>query len=497
MKVLIDIDSTDDRPISHDEINALILEINGYGDESPRPKPGKDKATRPLHSIRMKYPDPLPPTNCLCARNCGDGRDTFDPRDLENIISAGRQWMAVVRNGRPSLVWQRVGTGCYRLRRGRHNCSAPQADSGRAFVERRRVPPRPPTPASWRAPLPDLYDERQLVYYLKELYLRTRSSLDHARFGLRELINRNPHYPWTHCLLICTQQQQMDYGYVRPTDLRAEIDRAREVVLRADGPCYSFHIAQGTYFFHRHQVNKAIREFEQAAQMSSYFAAWRWLAECYATLGETQKALDAIRRAGVNCDYAEPSLDGIEMLIQVFGEKPQNALQLSHRSDFGQTHPKNAVFRARAHLALAFKAIMKHDKDRAAILLLEAEKLLDAAKAAGENESPWLLTEYLSVYGAGLEIGRCNEEGAFEMKYNHICKRCQELPRERAAIRAFQHVACGHYDQALMNLDRAVEERDSMVLDLQWDPRFIKLRDKQGFRRLCTEMRNRFTKDLE
>ena len=46
-------------------------------------------------------------------------------------------------------------------------------------------------------------------------------------------------------------------------------------------------------------------------------------------------------------------------------------------------------------------------------------------------------------------------------------------------------------------LERAVEQRDSMVLNMQWAPRFFPLRNRPGFRKLCKHMRQRFTEEAE
>jgi tetratricopeptide (TPR) repeat protein len=496
--------STDSRPISHKDILEMENYFLGCQDEGG----GPDRAYRLLKALRQKYSaplrDPLPEDNCVCANGCGDACSGFDKTYLQNMVSAGRRWMTIAAGrGGQALVWERKGPGCYSLRRGTYRLPkkrrrpAPDAapKQGPEGVQG-QIPLVPTALRYWRERLPRPEDERALTRAMDQLDLRTGPALLSALDTFTALGDRYPDFPAAPSLAVCAARHLLDYGHANRSAVERKLRLAIKKVRRADRECYPTLIAQGIHLYHNHAVRQAIRKFQEALRLyQPYPVAWKWLAECYMTLEDVPQAEQNIDTAKFYCDNQVPFLHGIHAFILSHGGKAEaeRALRVLHDEAGGLRHPKNCVFGASAHLALALRAREEEQGDTVTHHLFEGEKLLQTAEALGEPSSLWLLTEKLGIYGLGRDVSGCREVG-FEEKAGEVERlllRCAQRT-DYPGLLALQHAALSHEESALTALEQAVALRDPVAVHLATEPRFRRLRGEKRFQDLCKEVKARF-----
>jgi tetratricopeptide (TPR) repeat protein len=486
--------SDDNSPPTRAEIDDLLCELDIYPGD-PLRKGYRAKARRLLNGAldRARAAPGTPVRFCFRTDDGGD----FTESDLINLASACNRWVTFLRHGGEGLYWVREAGG-YVLLRG--VCRDAKLER---LLERHAAPPAP-RPASgpavyWREFLPDPQIDRLFVDFLNDYLSRTPPRLARALQGFRAIEEQFPAYPWAPSLVLCSRLQLLDYCYSDDRPGWQELETLREKVGRSGRECYSHAIAEGIFYYQRHQVLAAIECFRQAKEVYPYYyAADKWLAEALMTAGETEAALAAIDVAIRLAENRDPFLHGIHAHLLIQAGRSWDALVVLDREVGAFDHPKNCALGARAHHDLALQCLERHDREGAADQLIQAEQLLLDAELLGEGDSAWLLTEKLHIYWTGRDLMPCKHEG-FEVKAVQVRRLLDKHPDrcDHPGQEALRLVAMGLKNQALRELERAVESRDPLAVNLELEPRFRGLRGEPLFIELCAAVRQRFVEDRQ
>lgn len=307
--------------------------------------------------------------------------------------------------------------------------------------------------------------------YLKGRYVwnqRTATSLAHAAQYFEEAVARDPRFAQAHAGLADTYLLLPRYGSIAPADAWPKARAAAEEALALDSGLAEAHatLAFGKMMYER-DGDGAEQGFRRALALNpSYATGHQWYGDYLVGRGDAEEGSRELRRA-LELDPLSP----------VIGSELGWSLYVQHRYDeaieqLRQTLQLNPDF-ALAHFWLGVSLLGKGREPEA------MRELRRGVDLGGRNPE--------DVATLGYALATAGDRRAANRLLTELQERSR---REFIAPSSFAIIYAGLRDngRAYTWLNRAIDERDTRLVDLLMDPRFDRLRPEPRFARLMMRM---------
>lgn len=287
----------------------------------------------------------------------------------------------------------------------------------------------------------------------------TGDALEQAGALLEQAIERDPEYARAHATLAFNREAQVYYKYVPSADGLADARSAAERALELDPEEFRAHFMLGTFASeYDWDWAAAERSFARAMEINPsativHSLPWFLLMR----LGRTEEALASADRA-IELDPVSAKILGNAATLYWMAGQPERARQMFEESI--QLFPGSPV--QHANFSYLHSQQGRHE---------------DAIRTARKSRD--LAPEYSgAVTALAYALARSGDQAGAEVELRTL----QEMPQVSPYLLAGVHAAMGRREQVLDLLERAIDERDNLVLDLGWDQVFAEYRDEPRVR---------------
>lgn len=319
--------------------------------------------------------------------------------------------------------------------------------------------------------------------YLKGRYYWNKMTADGLRRSLEyfaDAVEKDPGYALAYAGMAASYVHMEIYGFVLPSEAMPRAEAAALRAIELDATVAEAHASLGLLrMFYERDWPEAEKEFKQALRLNpSYAAAHDWFSIYLMARGRTEEALNSIRRA--------QELDPLSLIINT---DVACALYYARRFDDSinqcrwvlETEPTFVTAHFRIGLAYeqlgrygeaveAFKSVIALSTDNT-----KAEAMA-AFKGGADARASLAHTYALS--------GHCEEARSILRELEAQAARAYIPPHDLAMV----YSALGETDKAFEWLKVAYQERFSLLILLELDPRFDNLRADPRFTTLLSRI---------
>lgn len=308
--------------------------------------------------------------------------------------------------------------------------------------------------------------------YLKGRYFWNKRTEDGLKKGIEyfeEAIAKDPNYPLPYAGLADSYALLGTYGSLPPKTAYPKAKAAAVTALGMDDTLAEAHASLGLVRLeYDWQWREAEKEYKRALNLNpGYATAHQWYAEYLTAMGRSDEAIAEIERAH-ELDPLSLIINAILGWVFYYAGRHDRAIQQFHK-----TLELDANF-ARAHFYLGRTYLQKEMFEQA---IGEFQKAIDLSRG-----SPAMVAGLAHAYAVAGQRGKAIET-LDDLK--ELSRRKYLPPYETALI----YAGLGERDQALAWLEKAYEERSSLLVFLKADPRVDSLRSNSRFQELVRRLK--------
>jgi Tfp pilus assembly protein PilF len=307
--------------------------------------------------------------------------------------------------------------------------------------------------------------------YMKGRYFwnkRTEEGLRKAIKCFEQAIEKDPDYALAYAGLADSYLTLQDYSSVPPKELNSKASEAAQKALELDGTLAEAHTSLASVTYRCWDWEGAEREYKRAIELNpNYATAHHWYALLLMYAGRFDEAIKEIQRAR--------ELDTLSLVInRNMGLVLFYARQYDRAMDALQKTLEMDPNFSLTHATLGRIYLQKSMYEEA---LVQAQKEKNLLRGWDQQLESWI----------GITYAKMGKEEKARQVLDDLIKRSRQAYVAPCSI-ALLYFALGEKDPGLEWLNKAYQERNSLLLEIKVDPGFDSVREDPRFKALLKKV---------